>query len=48
MREFKVGDKVRVIEKIEEGLYCEVGKLATVVDVDTLGVGSDSFNIHID
>lgn len=48
MSEFKVGDKVRVIGRIEEGLYCEIGTLATVIAVDTLGVGSDSFNIHID
>ena len=48
MSEFKVGDKVRVIGKIDEGLSCEIGTIATVIDVDTLGVGSDSFNIHID
>ena len=48
MSEFKVGDKVRVIEKIEEDLFCEIGTIATVTCVDILGVGSDSFNIHID
>ena len=51
MSGFKVGDKVRVIGKIDEGLSCEIGTIATVIAViavDTLGVGSDSFNIHID
>ena len=48
MSGFKVGDKVRVIEKIEEGLFCEIGTIATVIAVDTLGVNPYSFNIHID
>lgn len=48
MSEFKVGDKVRVLEKFNDGLFCEIGTIATVTDVDTLDVGSDSFNIHID
>ena len=48
MSEFKVGDKVRVIGKIEDGLSCEIGTIATVVDVDTLNVDSYPFNIHID
>lgn len=48
MSGFKVGDKVRVIGKIEEDLSCEIGTIATVTDVDPLGVSLDSFTIHID
>ena len=50
MSEFKVGDTVRVIEKIEEGLYCEVGTIATVINVlsPREHYGEHDFNIHID
>lgn len=50
MSEFKVGDKVRVIAKIEEGLFCEIGTIATVVDVLSANeyYVQDNFNIHID
>ena len=50
MSEFKVGDTDRVIEKIDEGMYCEIGTIATVVDVLSANeyYGEDNFNIHID
>ena len=50
MSEFKVGDKVRVIKKIDDGLSCEVGTIATVINVLSTSThyGEDEFNIHID
>ena len=50
MSEFKVGDKVRVIRKIDEGLSCEVGTIATVIHIlsPIAHYGEDDFNIHID
>ena len=50
MSEFKVGDKVRVIGKIDEGLSCEIGTIATVIDVlsSISHYGGPGFTIHID
>ncbi len=50
MSEFKVGDKVRVIKKIDDGLSCEVGTIATVINVisPTAPYADPGFPIHID
>ena len=50
MTKFKIGDKVRVIKKIDDGLSCEVGTIATVINVlsPSAHYGDPGFNIHID
>ena len=45
MSKFKVGDKVRVIEKSDEGLYCEIGTIATVIAVDNNDTCDNGFII---
>ena len=51
MSEFKVGDKVRVIKNIDEIKSCEVGTIATVINVLSPSIthyGEYKFTIHID